>query len=83
MPDNTLCRLSPSGSRVARMTSRAGIRTRTVVPDRDVAICREQRTSVKCELDETAVGMRLRDDGIEDAAESNAPPAATIGPGDS
>ena len=34
VPGRTLCRLSPSGARVARITSRAGIRTRTVVPAR-------------------------------------------------
>ena len=74
VPDNALWRLSPSGSRVARMTSRAGIRTRTVVPVAECAIGGEQRAAIEGQLDESALGMSSSHTRLEDASQSNGLP---------
>ena len=54
---STLCRLSPSGSRVARITSRAGYAHANRGAARDCAIGGEQRAAVERQLDEPAIGM--------------------------
>ncbi len=79
VPARALCRLSPSGAFIARMTSRAGMRTRTVVPTgryvraRGRSIggheSREQRAAVERELQKSAVLDNVRDRCVKHAAE--------------
>ena len=72
VPGSTLCRLSPSGCRVARMTSRAGMRTRTFAPAADARSAASSVPPSKRELDQSAVRRRRpRHARVEDAAQSD------------
>ena len=74
MPGNTLCRLSPSGALVARITSRAAIRTRTFVPASEHPIGREQRASIEGQLEKSTFGISSYDTRLENAAQANGIP---------
>ena len=68
---NTLCRLSPGGSLVARITSRAAIRTRTVVPASSARSAASSVPPSNVELEQPALTMPPHDARVEDTSQAD------------